>query len=101
MARVVLHPEVLEEIDTEPAMRDLAEGIAADARVLAAKGRTLGLSSGITVAEVDGEHAIIHSTAENPRSSPDNAEYPEWVELGTHRSKARPYLRPAALKYRT
>lgn len=101
MARVVLYPEVLEEIDTKPAMQDLADAIAEDARMLAPKGETLGLASGIEVSDVTRDHALITSHAENPRSSEGNREYPEWVEMGTHRSKARPYMRPAALKYRS
>lgn len=101
MARVVLHLENLDEIDTEGAMRDLAEGIAADARRLAPKGKTLRLSEGISVTEVTKDHAIIESVAENPRSSPEHAAYPYWVEKGTKRSKAHPYMRPAAYRYRT
>lgn len=101
MARVVWHLEVLEEIDTEPAMRELADAVASDARELAPKGETGGLAAGISVEDVTRDHAIIHSTAENPRSSPEHAEYPLWVETGTHRSKAHPYLRPAAWKYRS
>jgi hypothetical protein len=101
VARVVLHLEALDEIDTEPTMRELAEDIAGDARVLAAKGKTLGLSSGISVTEVSKDRAVIESTARNPRSSPEHAAYPYWVEKGTKRSKARPYMRPAALKYRS
>jgi hypothetical protein len=101
VARVVLHLEALDEIDTEDAMRSIAEGVAEDARRLAAKGKTLGLSGGISVTSVTKDGAIIESTARNPRSSPEHASYPYWVEKGTKRSKARPYLRPAALKYRT
>lgn len=101
MARVVLHPEVLDEIDTKPTMRDLAEAIAADARAAAPKGATLNLSEGIEVTGVTDSRAYIESHAVNPRSSPEHAEYPWWVEKGTHRSKARPYMRPAAYKYRT
>lgn len=101
MARVVLYPEVLDEIDTKPAMQDLADAVAADARENAAKGKTLGLSEGIEVTGVTDSQAIIESHATNPRSSPENAEYPLWVEKGTGRSRARPYLRPAAYKYRT
>lgn len=100
MARVVLHLDAVDEIDTEDAMRKVAEEIAADARRLAPKGKTLGLSSGISVTEVTKDRAVIESTARNPRSSPENASYPYWVEKGTNRSKARPYLRLAALKYR-
>lgn len=101
MARVVLHLEALDEIDTEPAMRKIADDVADDARRLAAKGKTLGLSEGISVTEVTHSGAIIESKAENPRSSPENATYPYWVEKGTNRSKAQPYLRPAAYRYRS
>lgn len=100
MARFVIHEEALDDIDTEPVMRDVAEAIATDARMLAEKGKTLGLSSGISVTEVSDSHAIIESTARNPRSSPENAAYPYHVEKGTRRSKAKPYMRPAAYRYR-
>jgi hypothetical protein len=101
MARVVMHPEALEEIDTEEAMRKIADGIADDARRLAKKGKTGGLAAGITVTEVTKDHAVIESTARNPRSSPEHAAYPLYVEKGTGRSKAQPYMRPAAYRYRT
>jgi hypothetical protein len=101
MARVVVHEEVVDEIDTEPVMRKVAEAIAEDARIGAEKGRTLGLSSGISVTEVTDTHAVIESHAENPRSSPEHAEYPYFVEKGTGRSRARPYMRPAAYRYRS
>lgn len=101
MARVVLHLENLENIDTEDAMRDILEEIADDARRRAPKGRTLRLSEGIRVAEVRNDGGIVESTAANPRSSPEHAEYPLWVEKGTKRSTARPYLKPAAYEYRT
>ncbi|TFV90391.1 hypothetical protein [Blastococcus sp. CT_GayMR16] len=101
MARVVVHEDALDQVDTEPTMRRIAEAIASDARTLAEKGRTLGLSSGISVTEVSDSHAIIESTAANPRSSPEHAAYPYWVEKGTRRSKAKPYMRPAAYKYRS
>lgn len=101
MARVVINEEALDDIDTEQAMSDILDAIAADARVLAAKGKTLGLSGGIRVASVSRTGGVIESRAENPRSSPGHQEYPYWVEKGTKRSNARPYLRPAANKYRT
>lgn len=101
MARVVLYEENLDLIDTEPAVRDIADAVAADARRFARKGKTLGLSEGIRVAEVSKDHAIIESTASNPRSSAGHAAYPRWVEKGTSRSRAFPYLRLAALRYRT
>jgi NH3-dependent NAD+ synthetase len=101
VARWVIHEDALDELDTEPVMRKVAEDIAADARRFAAKGKTLGLSGGISVTEVSDSHAIIESTAVNPRSSPEHADYPYFVEKGTHRSKARPYMRPAAYRYRT
>jgi hypothetical protein len=100
VARFVIHEDALDDIDTEPVMRDIADAIAADARRLAPKGRTGRLAAGIRVAEVSDSHAIIESTARNPRSSEEHAEYPYWVEKGTRRSKARPYMRPAAYKYR-
>lgn len=101
MARVVLHLENLDRIDTEPAMRKIADEVAADARRLAPKGKTLALSEGISVTEVSDRHAIIESTARNKRSSPEHAAYPLYVEKGTSDTKAEPYLRPAAYRYRT
>lgn len=101
MARVVIHEEVFDGIDTEQALSDLADDIAADARRLAPKGRTGRLAAGIRVASVTRDRAVIESRAENPRSSAGHKEYPYWVEKGTKRSKAKPYLRPAANKYRT
>lgn len=101
MARVVVYVERLDEIDTEPVMRDIAEAIATDARMGAEKGKTLGLSSGISVTEVSRRRAIIQSVARNPRSSPEHADYPYWVEKGTRRSRAKPFIRPAAYKYRS
>lgn len=101
MARWVVDEGALDDVDTEQVMRDVAEMIATDARALAAKGRTLGLSTGISVPEVSDTHAVIQSEARNPRSSPEHAAYPYWVEKGTGRSKARPYMRPAAYRYRS
>jgi hypothetical protein len=101
VARVVLYLEVLDEIDTEPAMRKIADEVADDARRLAGRGQTGGLAGGISVTEVNRDGAIIESKAENPRSSPEHATYPYWVEKGTGRSKAKPYLRPAAYRYRS
>lgn len=101
MARVEVHQDALNDIDTEPVMREIAEAVAADARANAAKGKTLGLSTGIKVTAVSDTHAVIESHAENPRSSEGHKEYPYWVEKGTRRSKARPFLRPAAYKYRS
>lgn len=101
MARVVVYDDVVDDIDGKQVMRDLADAIAADARGLAAKGKTGGLAGGIRVAEVSSDRAIIESTAKNPRSSPGHQEYPFWVEKGTKRSKARPYMRPAAYRYRS
>lgn len=100
MARVVVHEEALDEIDTEPIMRKVAEAIVADAIVNAEKGKTLGLSTGIRVVSVSDTLAVIESAARNPRSSPEHAEYPYFVEKGTGRSRARPYFRRAGLKYR-
>lgn len=101
MARVVLHLENLDDLDTEDVMRDIAEDVAEDARRLAPKGKTLRLSEGISVTEVSKDRAVIESHAENPRSSPEHAEYPYWVEKGTKRSSAHPYLKPAAYRYRS
>lgn len=101
MARIVLHLENLERIDTTDAMRKIAEDVAEDARRFAAKGRTLGLSRGISVIEVRNNHAVIQSVARNPRSSPEHAAYPLWVERGTSDTRAEPFLRPAAYRYRT
>lgn len=100
MARVVVHEEALNEIDTEPVMRKVADLIVADAIANAEKGKTLGLSRGIRVVSVSDTLAVIESTAENPRSSPGHKEYPYFVEKGTGRSKANPYFRRAALRYR-
>lgn len=101
MARVVIYEGALDDLDGEQVMRDLADAIAGDARDLAERGKTGGLAGGIRVAEVSGDRAIIESTAKNLRSSPGHQEYPFWVEKGTKRSKAKPYMRPAAYKYRS
>lgn len=101
MARVLVHEQALNDVDTTWVMRDVAEAIASDARRLAAKGATKQLSTGIRVASVSRSHAIIESTAQNPRSNVPHKEYPYWVEKGTRRSKARPFMRPAAYRYRT
>lgn len=101
MARWEIHEDAVEDIDTEPIMRRIAEAVAADARVEAAKGKTLGLSTGISVTDVTDRRAVIQSVARNPRSSPEEQDYPYFVEKGTGRSRARPYMRPAAYRYRT
>lgn len=101
MARVVVNEENLELIDTERAVRDILEDIAAEARRNARRGRTQGLVEGIRVVDVTKNGGRVESTARNPRSSAEHAAYPRWVEKGTRRSRAFPYLRPAALKYRT
>lgn len=101
MSRWVIHEENVDQIDTTPVMRDLAGSIATDARMLAEKGKTLGLSGGISVTEVSRTRAVVQSVARNPRSSPEHADYPYFVEKGTSRSRARPFMRPAAYRYRT
>lgn len=101
MARVVVNKEAVDGIDTEQAARDILDAIVVDARARAPKGRTGRLAAGIRVASVSRDGGIVESRAENPRSSEGHEEYPVWVEKGTKRSKAQPYLRPAATKYRT
>ena len=101
MARFVIHEEALDDVDTVQAMSDILDAIAADARVGAPKGKTGRLAGGIRVSSISRDGGIVESRAENPRSSEGHAEYPFWVEKGTRRSQARPYLRPAANKYRT
>lgn len=101
MARFVIHIEAIDGIDTVPVMRDILQDVADDARQNAVKGKTGRLAAGIRVVSVTRTGGIVESTARNPRSSPENAEYPYWVEKGTGRSRARPYFRRAAYKYRT
>jgi hypothetical protein len=101
VARFVIDVDAIDDVDTEQVMGEIAEAIAVDARTNAAKGKTLGLSGGISVTEVSDTRAVIESTAKNPRSSPEHAEYPWWVEKGTSDTKAQPYLKPAAMKYRS
>lgn len=101
MARVETHEEVLDQLDTKQAMRDILEAVADDARLNAKKGKTGGLVAGIGVEQVTDTGGIVVSRAVNPRSSAEHAEYPYWVEKGTGRSRARPYFRQAAYAYRS
>lgn len=100
MARVVVYYERLDEIDTSDAMRKIADAVARDARVLVPK-ETGRLASGISVTEVRNGHAVIQVSARNPRSNDPHKPYPFWVEKGTHKNRAHPFLRPAAYRYRT
>lgn len=41
-------------------------------------------------------NSITHTIAEDAAAIGTNVEYAEYVEFGTHRRKAKPFLRPAA-----
>ena len=100
MARIVLHLENLDEVDTEPLLRRLANEVAADARRLAPK-RTGRLAASIHVAEVTDRHAIVQADPRNPDASAGDEPYAGFVERGTSDTPAQPFLRPALLRYRS
>lgn len=98
MTRWVLHTDALDDVDTEPLLRHLADDIAADARALAPE-RTGDLKASIRVEEVDDHHAVVVADATRQQKKGPEA-YAYWVEKGTSDTKAQPFLRPALYKYR-
>lgn len=99
MAKVVLHLENVERIDTEGLLRRLAGEVAADAKRLAPR-RTGRLANSIHVAEVTDRHAIVQADPRNPEASAGNEPYAGFVERGTSDTPAQPFLRPATYRYR-
>jgi HK97 gp10 family phage protein len=99
VARIVVHADALDGIDTEPLMRKLANDVADDARQLAPQ-RTGRLRLSISVVEVTDRRAVVAATAKHPEPSKSGS-YAFYVEKGTSDTKARPFLRPALYKYRT
>lgn len=99
-SRIRTYPEALDGVTAEPVLRRVAEATAADARRLAPI-RTGRLKASIKVTEVGKWHAIVTADPHNPRAKRDwNKHYAYWVETGTSRMTAQPYLRPATYKYR-
>jgi hypothetical protein len=101
MARWELHPEALNEVRTEPLLRDLAEDVAADARRLAKRGETGNLKESIGVAGVYSNAAYVSANPRNPHDPPGEDAYAFYVEKGTSHSGAQPFLRPALYRYRS
>jgi hypothetical protein len=99
MARWDLHPEVVDLIDTEPPMRQLAEDIRDDARAIVTKdtGRT---AEAIHVELVTRTRAVIVSDAARAEENGEE-HYDAYLELGTaEHGHAQPFLRPAAQTFR-
>lgn len=101
MARWVLYPETLNEVPTEPLLRDLAESVADDARRLAPQGATGNLKASIGVDGVYPNAAYVSATPRNESSPPGEQAYAYYVEKGTSRMGAQPFLRPALYRYRS
>lgn len=100
MARFVIREEVLDDVDTEQVLRNVAEEIAADARrIVAVRSSRTKLS--IRVAAVSKNHAVIVADPKNPRSSPSKKAYGAHLERGTSDTRAQPFMRPAGYRYRT
>lgn len=103
MARWVLHPEALGEVPTEPLLRHLAEDVARDAEARAPE-RTGRLKLETDVADVHPDAAYVVAKPRNPSDErhghAGEAPYAYFVEKGTSRAKAQPFLRPALFQYR-
>jgi HK97 gp10 family phage protein len=100
MAKIVLHLENLNEVDTEGLLRRLAGEVAEDAKRLAPR-RTGNLARSIHVSEVDDRHAIVEADPRNHDASAGNEPYAGYVERGTSDTPAQPFLRPATYRYRS
>lgn len=100
MAKIVVHLENLDGIDTEGLLRRLANDIAADAKRLAPR-RTGRLAESIHVAEVTDSHAIVQADPRNPDASAGNEPYAGFVEYGTSDTPRQPFLAPATYRYRS
>lgn len=98
MARFVLHTENLDQADTGPLMRYLAEDVAAKMREFAPEDKGY-LKAGVSITELDDDHAVI--TSVRPESGEDREEVPVYVERGTSDTRAQPYMRPALYIYRS
>lgn len=99
--RWVLHPEVIGEIPTEPLLRDLAEDVARDAEALAPM-RTGALKTSVHIDNVFSNAAYVQANPRDPKDvKPEEQPYAYFVEKGTSRMAAQPFLRPALYKYRS
>lgn len=96
MAKWVIHWGNAARINTSPLLRQLAEDVASDARAIAPV-RTGALRAGIHVGAVGEDSAIVVSERHVPGEDPN---VPFYVERGTSKMAAQPYLRPALYRYR-
>lgn len=103
MAKIVLHLENLDEIDTKQLLRHLAEEIAEDARRLAPVGKTGKLRESIHVGEVYFNSATVIADPRNPDpdTKPADKPYAAHVERGTSDTPRMPFLAPATYRYRS
>lgn len=97
--RWVLHPEVINEIQTEPLLRELAEDVARDAQALAPQ-RTGELKTSVHVDGVYANAAYVQANARDAKDRPGEQAYAYFVEKGTSFMAAQPFMRPALYKYR-
>lgn len=99
--RFVIHADSLDKIDPGPLLDELAEDVAADMRRLAPVDtgdmvstiRVLSYGAKKTRSVVVG--GIPGKVTGNP------VDYPVYVERGTSRMAAQPFMAPATYRYRT
>lgn len=99
MARVVVYYEKLNEIDTAPLLRKLAEDVVEDARAIVTKD-TERTAESIHVASVDRSTAVVAADAARAQANGEE-HYDYWLEKGTSDTEAQPFLRPAVYKRRS
>lgn len=99
MARWVLHPENVSQLDGSELLNDLAEDVAADARRLAPE-RHGRLKESIHVAELSRDQVYV--VADPERDQKDGVQtYAAYVELGTSDTPSEPFLKPALYRERS
>jgi HK97 gp10 family phage protein len=97
--RYVIHADSIENVDAGPLLRELAEDVADDARRLAPVD-TGDLVSTIRVLGVSKDKATVAVGGKKGASTGNLVDYAVYVERGTSRMHAQPFMAPATYRYR-
>ncbi len=99
MARFVLHPDALGQVDTRPLLRHLGEDVAGDMRRIVAVDEG-DLLSTIRVDEPTRTAIAVRAGGQRGTATGKMVDYHLFVERGTSRMRAQPFIRPALYRYR-
>jgi HK97 gp10 family phage protein len=97
--RWVVHLDQLARIDAGPLLSDLADDVASDAQRLAPV-ETGDLASTIRVLDRGRKSVKIAVGGIKGKITGETVDYHMYVEEGTSKMKAQPYMRPALYRYR-